>query len=535
MSIGVPVILDPGIQADLNQSAQPTNQTANSDNNEFSSVIDNVSNTQSSNEFSESSYHSQENDRNTDQNAQQSEGNNLPDNGNEVPSENESEQAYADQETQSSESDATLDQASSDDGDTDNLVSETDLGDESPDNIDQLLALENEFDSERNLQERLAQALARSDGSAVATSDIETLDPAFDRGGPAQLVDLTIGLSDSGATDAPSTLISEATTSDTGLDGEILEPAHSQDLVSETIIASDIRIQREALGRQLSEQPLDEIDVIESNARRPQVPVTPAITNEGLRTQIAADEAIRDQPLATSFREFIQAGATERNVNADRFINDLATLATKEGLTPLSREVSPNSLASLATNVNPTQSPALGGASTLGSQSLLGNLSGTNLSGNPLLSLNTAVDQAAWPDEFAVRIRTLVSGNVQQATLNLNPSELGSIEVNLVSEGNETRAQFAVQNTAVREVIESSLPRLREIFEESGLSLADTDVRDQTQSENAGDDNNNRRTSSDANTLNPDRIDSESEAPTVSDSSLRWQANGLRGGVDTFI
>lgn len=189
-----------------------------------------------------------------------------------------------------------------------------------------------------------------------------------------------------------------------------------------------------------------------------------------------------------------------------------------------------------STNTNAFSNIAAGlTAAPSASQNTFGLLGGTH-TGGQLLTLGTPVSDPAWADDFAVRVRTLVSGNVQLATLNLRPAELGAIEVNLSTEGNETKAQFAVQTAAVREVLEASMPRLREIFEESGLSLADTDVRDQSLSQqNAGEEQSEKQRT-DANSLGQS-ISEQADAgiDTVDTGILRWEGERLVGGVDTFI
>ena len=47
----------------------------------------------------------------------------------------------------------------------------------------------------------------------------------------------------------------------------------------------------------------------------------------------------------------------------------------------------------------------------------------------------------------------------------------------------QAQVSFTVQNTSVREALDSHALRLREMFAEEGLNLADVDVSDQSQSQ----------------------------------------------------
>ena len=63
--------------------------------------------------------------------------------------------------------------------------------------------------------------------------------------------------------------------------------------------------------------------------------------------------------------------------------------------------------------------------------------------------------------------------------MNLHPAELGRMSVSVIIEGNETKVAFTVETSQARQAVEASLPRLREMLEETGLSLADSNVSEQ--------------------------------------------------------
>ena len=63
--------------------------------------------------------------------------------------------------------------------------------------------------------------------------------------------------------------------------------------------------------------------------------------------------------------------------------------------------------------------------------------------------------------------------------------ELGPVDVRINVNGEQANIQFTSQHAAVREALESSVGRLREMLESSGLNLADVGVSDQSHSEQA--------------------------------------------------
>lgn len=97
----------------------------------------------------------------------------------------------------------------------------------------------------------------------------------------------------------------------------------------------------------------------------------------------------------------------------------------------------------------------------------------------PQISMNTPVGQEGWAQEMGTRLRVLVERGSQTAEIRLNPPELGSMEVKIHSDGDRTSVTFFAQNAATREALEQAMPRLREMFGDSGLQLADANVSQQ--------------------------------------------------------
>ena len=89
------------------------------------------------------------------------------------------------------------------------------------------------------------------------------------------------------------------------------------------------------------------------------------------------------------------------------------------------------------------------------------------------------------------RILMMAARQVQVARVRLDPPDMGLLEVKVAVQNDQTQVSFVSQHAAVREVLETSIPRLRTMMEEQGLNLVDVDVSDQEpQQQNAqGDEN----------------------------------------------
>jgi hypothetical protein len=78
--------------------------------------------------------------------------------------------------------------------------------------------------------------------------------------------------------------------------------------------------------------------------------------------------------------------------------------------------------------------------------------------------------------ELATHLRVLKSSGGGEAKLQLHPAELGRMTVSVITEGDEARVSFVVDNSQAKYSVEASLPRLRDLMDASGLSLMDADV-----------------------------------------------------------
>jgi flagellar hook-length control protein FliK len=65
---------------------------------------------------------------------------------------------------------------------------------------------------------------------------------------------------------------------------------------------------------------------------------------------------------------------------------------------------------------------------------------------------------------------------VTDARIAINPPDLGPIDIYITVHDDQARIHFAVQHDAVRDAVQDSLPRLRDMLLQSGLQLANADV-----------------------------------------------------------
>lgn len=141
------------------------------------------------------------------------------------------------------------------------------------------------------------------------------------------------------------------------------------------------------------------------------------------------------------------------------------------------------------------------------------------------LHVATPAGTPGWPEEVGNRVTWMVGQSESHAELTLTPPQLGKVEVSITVSGEQTSAQIVAATPAARELIEQSLPRLREVLAQSGINLGQTDVGTSGQPGGSGE---GRRGD---HRFNPSR--GGGEAVVGGSASGPWQRRA-EGLVDTF-
>ncbi len=135
-----------------------------------------------------------------------------------------------------------------------------------------------------------------------------------------------------------------------------------------------------------------------------------------------------------------------------------------------------------------------------------------------------------WSDALAQRVVMMAGQQVQSAELQLNPPQLGPLEVRLTLQNQEATLSFVSPHVAVREAIQDASPQLIEMFAGSGLNLTNVNVGTQSQ-----------QGSQQANGQSRGRGDSSEGTEAVGATTAAQPAytrvlhNWRPGGVDTFV
>ena len=136
-------------------------------------------------------------------------------------------------------------------------------------------------------------------------------------------------------------------------------------------------------------------------------------------------------------------------------------------------------------------------------------------------------------DEVGEQVRVFVNNGLQEARLQLTPAELGRVQITINTDGDNARVVFVAETALARDLLDQSMPRLREMLQQSGIQLAQGDVSDQTESQRRGeplDEDAQRMAQGDSDA----QADGQALRPQLANVDAEDTLDGA-GRVDTYI
>ena len=143
--------------------------------------------------------------------------------------------------------------------------------------------------------------------------------------------------------------------------------------------------------------------------------------------------------------------------------------------------------------------------------------------------IHTHLRESSWSQQFGEKIVWLAKNDQQSAQININPPELGPVQITLNLSGDQAKVTFASPHMEVRQAIENSLPQLKEMLSSAGINLGQTNVGANLAQQNPDNpyQNANGKHLADENAILP----ANDKALNVTTSSVLQKGRGL---VDLF-
>jgi flagellar hook-length control protein FliK len=97
-------------------------------------------------------------------------------------------------------------------------------------------------------------------------------------------------------------------------------------------------------------------------------------------------------------------------------------------------------------------------------------------SGPTVMTVSSPVGSSAWTDEVGTKITWLAHQGIESASLQLSPEHLGPLQVTISVHNGQASVWFGAAQPDTRSALQQSLPQLRQLFANQGLTLADAGV-----------------------------------------------------------
>ena len=139
--------------------------------------------------------------------------------------------------------------------------------------------------------------------------------------------------------------------------------------------------------------------------------------------------------------------------------------------------------------------------------------------------VNVEFGRSEWNSNVAAKVAQMAAQNLKHAEIQLDPPELGPLQVRVQVNTDQASVSFTAQSAQVRDALEQGSQRLRDLFEAEGMNLVDVDVSDQQQ----------------GNDQNPDDLDSQNaqgssvENRDESFDEQEAKSTVMQAGVDHFV
>lgn len=117
-----------------------------------------------------------------------------------------------------------------------------------------------------------------------------------------------------------------------------------------------------------------------------------------------------------------------------------------------------------------------GDAAAGAAQSSVNNTSVADVVPTPTLNVSAGVDTPEFGQGLADRVSWMVDNNLNGAKLQVNPPQLGPIEVRIAIQGGHAQVWLTSHSAVTRDALESSSPKLREMLGAQGFGQVSVDI-----------------------------------------------------------
>jgi flagellar hook-length control protein FliK len=121
-------------------------------------------------------------------------------------------------------------------------------------------------------------------------------------------------------------------------------------------------------------------------------------------------------------------------------------------------------------------SDTLGDGAAGAAQLAAGPGTGVDATATPTLKVSAEVGTPEFAQDVTDHLSWMVGNNLNGAKLEVNPAQLGPIEVRIAVQGNQAQVSLTAHSAATRDALEASSPKLREMLGAQGFAQVSVDI-----------------------------------------------------------
>ncbi len=143
-------------------------------------------------------------------------------------------------------------------------------------------------------------------------------------------------------------------------------------------------------------------------------------------------------------------------------------------------------------------------------------------------SVNIQFGRPEWQAGVAAKVAQMAAQNLNFAEIQLDPPELGPLQVRVHVNQEQATVAFSVASSQVRDALEQHHNRLRDLLSAEGIDLVDVDVSDQ------GQQSTHDELDSEVAATNADVLDTDESEASAEDAEAATMTATIEVGVDDF-
>ncbi len=94
----------------------------------------------------------------------------------------------------------------------------------------------------------------------------------------------------------------------------------------------------------------------------------------------------------------------------------------------------------------------------------------------PSVTIHASVDSSEFAQSLSDRVSWMVGNGLNGAKLQVNPPQLGPIELRISVNGDHAQVSMVTHSAVTRDALESSMPKLREMLGAQGFGQVSVDI-----------------------------------------------------------